>query len=336
MLAKTIAFPHRPPPIGGPGTFQILLESEVAERGWKISYAEDKVKADVVFVVGGTVKLAWLMRQKYAGAKIVHRLDGLNWRPWQQSSPLRTRTMASIRNVLMRTIRDLFADYVIYQSEFIKDWWRSYYGLSNKMESVIYNGTNLSVFRQQTVHIDDFDLRIGCVEGTIEEDGATLETIIGIASRAKAEGQKWRIDLYGSAGGELSRAVQGLDNVHLHGKFPRDRMPAIYNSCNLFLVLEINPPCPNSVVEALASGLPVIGYDTGALSEMLTPNGGLVVPYGSNPWRLESPNVSGLYDGIMDMAKDLNSRSLSARRLAEEKFDAKLMLQRYMDVIEGI
>ena len=57
---------------------------------------------------------------------------------------------------------------------------------------------------------------------------------------------------------------------------------------------EVNPPCPNSVIESLACGLPVIGFDSGSLKELVTDDAGCIVPYGSNPWKLETPDISAL------------------------------------------
>ncbi len=37
---------------------------------------------------------------------------------------------------------------------------------------------------------------------------------------------------------------------------------------DLFLYSHLNPPCPNSVVEAISCGLPVVGFDSGAMSEL--------------------------------------------------------------------
>ena len=39
------------------------------------------------------------------------------------------------------------------------------------------------------------------------------------------------------------------------------------SSVSVYLGLERNLPCPNSVVESLASGTPVVGYVTGSLPE---------------------------------------------------------------------
>ena len=60
-----VAFPHKPSLIGGPGSFQLLLEKKLLSEKHNIVYAgEDYTKnPDVVLVVGGTRKLLWLIKQ---------------------------------------------------------------------------------------------------------------------------------------------------------------------------------------------------------------------------------------------------------------------------------
>jgi len=334
MPPCTIAFPHRPPIIGGPGTFQTLLVKKLEQDGWGITYPDDKVKADVVFVVGGTAKLGWLASQKRKGATIVHRLDGLNWKPFLLDGPFKEKIVAQIRNWLCVIIRNHFADHVVYQSNFIKEWWHRAHGMAKVKESVIYNSTDLSVFHARTNHKNKKIERIVCVEGAVGDDAPTVNTVVKLAKFAATDHKNWAFYIYGDVGSILTEKTKDLDNVNLCGRLPRSEMAKVYNMSDVYLALEINPPCPNSVVEALASGLPVVGYDTGSLSELISPDGGVTVPYGGNPWHLDSPDVDGLYSAINEVDSQLYERSSYARRMAEERFDVKLMLQYYMEIIE--
>ena len=78
------------------------------------------------------------------------------------------------------------------------------------------------------------------------------------------------------------------------GQFRASEIPKLARSSHLMYCAEVNPPCPNSVIEALACGLPVIGFDSGSLKELVTDDAGCVVPYGANPWKLETPDISAL------------------------------------------
>ena len=45
-------------------------------------------------------------------------------------------------------------------------------------------------------------------------------------------------------------------------------------------------------MEALACGMPVVSFDTGALPELVTQDAGRVVAYGADAWRLEPPDIA--------------------------------------------
>jgi len=61
-----------------------------------------------------------------------------------------------------------------------------------------------------------------------------------------------------------------LSNINFRGIVSRSTIPHIYNSLNkcIFLMLERNPPCPNSLIEAMCSGVPSIGLDEGSFKEI--------------------------------------------------------------------
>ncbi|WP_161605880.1 glycosyltransferase family 4 protein [Halococcus thailandensis] len=61
-----------------------------------------------------------------------------------------------------------------------------------------------------------------------------------------------------------------LENVHLTGRIDKKRLPAIYANATGFLFPTIREGCPNVVLEAMASGLPVVGYETTSMPELVT------------------------------------------------------------------
>jgi glycosyltransferase involved in cell wall biosynthesis len=112
-------------------------------------------------------------------------------------------------------------------------------------------------------------------------------------------------------------------------------MPQIF--CNaILLVLEVNPPCPNSVIEALASGIPIVGFDSGALRELVPEGAGIIIPYGGDPWKLEVPNVSALPEAIDKVLKRWDDFSRNARRAAEERYDIEKVSDAYLCIAQSL
>ena len=104
------------------------------------------------------------------------------------------------------------------------------------------------------------------------------------------------------------------------GVVDRDKIPEIDRSGHVFFSAELNAGCPNSVVEALACGLPVIGFQTGSLPELVVEEAGKTVPYGANHWKLEPPDIESLSLAAMEVLKDQEQYHVAARRRAEASF----------------
>jgi glycosyltransferase involved in cell wall biosynthesis len=117
------------------------------------------------------------------------------------------------------------------------------------------------------------------------------------------------------------------------GLLPREQIPALARSAHLLFSADVHPACPNSVIEALACGLPVISFDTGSLSELVTPQTGYIGPYGSNSWQLEPPDVAGLALGAENVLKNWPAFSLAARQRAESVFGLDQMVADYLEVL---
>jgi glycosyltransferase involved in cell wall biosynthesis len=113
------------------------------------------------------------------------------------------------------------------------------------------------------------------------------------------------------------------------GLVPSERIPEIDRSAHLLYSADVNAACPNSVVEALACGLPVLSFDTGALPEMVIGNAGRIVPYGGDPWRLEDPDLDGLAVGAVKILNQQDRFRGDARKRAESAFDLDRMVEGY-------
>ncbi len=82
-----------------------------------------------------------------------------------------------------------------------------------------------------------------------------------------------------------------------------------------------------------ACGLPVAGFDTGSLAEIVTHGSGEVIPYGADPWKLEQPDIHGLAEAIQRMLTDQAAYRKAARRRAEEAFGVDKMVDGYLEAL---
>jgi len=117
------------------------------------------------------------------------------------------------------------------------------------------------------------------------------------------------------------------------GLVPREQIPALDRSAHLLYAADINAACPNSVVEALACGLPVVSFATGALPELVTGDAGRIVPYGGDPWQLHPPDLDALARAAAEVLADQARFRAGARRRAEEALGLDPMVDAYLDVL---
>jgi len=112
-------------------------------------------------------------------------------------------------------------------------------------------------------------------------------------------------------------------------------IPTIDQTAHLFFSGDINATCPNAALEAMACGLPVLAYDTGAMRELVPPGAGRVVPYGGNAWELAEPDGAALADAAREILSGQAQYSRQARQHAVENFNIRDVADKYLEVLLG-
>jgi len=119
---------------------------------------------------------------------------------------------------------------------------------------------------------------------------------------------------------EVEQELQAVEGVRVHCDLDANSegMRRLYAQADLFVLPTLGDCLPLALLEALASGLPVVATEVGALSEaVLTGENGLLVPPG---------DVPALQQAIYALTTDASRRrafAQAARRHAEARFDAQ-------------
>ena len=330
-----MTFPHAPGS-GGPGSFQTRFEAALTERGWAISHAGDtgQTLPDLVMVVGGTRKIPWLHRMKQKGVPIVYRLDGLLWLHRVggfRAAP--SRWLGSeVRNGMAQWIHGRLANCVVYQSDFVRDWWQRKGWWQSSDAVVIRNGLDLEEFHPAGAAAGGLSAKpdVVCVEGHVDYSPYAIDLLNTMAGELAAQGT--RLIIYGGFANPSRR--ERLDaRIDYRGLIRRDAVPEVYRG-RVALSLDVNPACPNAVAEALASGAPGIGFDTGSVKELVGDEAGRIVPFGADPWKGDAPEIQPLVEAYREVAGRFQAYSAAARLRAEQCFDLGKMVEAYVQVIE--
>lgn len=326
---------------GGPVSFQGKLAAGLQKRGIDVCYNLDDRPYDAVLVIAGTRRYLLALRQaKMGGVKVVHRLDGLNWLHRQRRTSLRHFLRAEVNNRIVAGIRRSLADRVVYQSQFVHDWWEDWYGMTRIPWTVIHNGVDLSVYTPEGVETrPEGRYRMLLVEGSLA-GGQDVGLGIGL-QLAECLQNEHNLPMEVMVAGLLTPALEKMWQerarvpLTLLGIIKREQVPALDRSAHVFYAAEPNPPCPNSVIEALACGLPVAGFATGALPELVLGDAGRLVPYGGDPWKLDPPDIPALAKAAGELLLEQARFRKGARLHAEKALGLDTMVDAYLEVLLG-
>lgn len=325
---------------GGPSSFQSKLRAGLAARGISTHHDPRTAGTRALLVIGATRRLGDLVYAKSHDIRIVQRLDGMNWLHKKQPTGWRHYLRSERMNLQLSFIRRWLADNIVYQSGFTRDWWNTAYGSLKKPTQVVHNGVDLAVFSPSGPGSppDDF-IRLLVVEGSFKggHERDLFNAVDAAQQLSDLLNRKVELAIAGNAP-EKMRAQVSLSrqaSIRWLGIIPHKEIPTLDRSAHLLFPAEINAACPNSVVEALACGLPVIGYATGSIPELIGQAGGMSVPYGADYWRLESPQTDGLVKAAAHVLENLSAFRASARQRAEEFFSLEKMVERYEQVLLG-
>ena len=323
--------------LGGVTSFRLKFEDGLRARGVDVTHDLSQ-QADAVLVLAGTKNLLPLRRARRRGRRIVQRLDGINWVHRVRWAGLRYTIRAIYGNANLSFIRRRLADHVIYQSQFIKRWWEDWYHPARIPSSVIINGVDLNRYTPHGLHErPSSHYRLLVVEGSLA--GGQNSGLFNAVSLANALSKKSKIELtiVGRVDGRTKSRFknQTVFRIRFMDRIPPEQIPWMMRSSHILFSAEVNPPCPNSVIEALACGLPVIGFDTGSLSELVQGDAGRLVPYGANQWKLKQPDIPALADTATEVLEEQPRFRKSARERAESALGVDKMVDEYLQVLLG-
>lgn len=325
--------------LGGPASFQSRLITGLQKRGVETTFDPQDPAVGAILVIGGTRELGSLRQAKRRGVRIVQRLNGMNWVHRKRFTGVRHFLRSERGNWLLSTIRSRLADAIVYQSEFSQRWWNDARGAVKAPGIVVHNGVDLSAYSPVGVEIPPGDIyQVLVVEGHF---GGGYEQGLHTAVRMtellnRRMDRPVELTVVGDLPFRLRSAFQHAGcRIHYLGVLQRNTLPALYRSSHILFSADINAACPNSVIEALACGLPVVSLDTGSLRELVPAQAGCISAYGGNVWNLDRPDVFGLADCAREVLENQVSYRLGARERAKQAFSLDLMVEKYLQVLLG-
>jgi glycosyltransferase involved in cell wall biosynthesis len=244
--------------VGGPTTFLKNLKAYFDRVGFQ--YVSDIRKGSVIlFPI--SYDLRKLKKFKNRGGRICQRLDGIYYPQKHGDDYIK-------RNEKIKTIYSALADHIIFQSEYSRAQCFDMFGPVPESDySIVTNGVNTEIFYPDVDRIFDRTDVHFCTTGNFRNADMLVPVIQALDS---LHGDiDFVLHVVGPIRNEDCAAVMSRKYIVHHDRCSMDEVSDILRKSDIFIYSHLNPPCPNSILEAIASGLPIVGYNSGAMEELL-------------------------------------------------------------------
>ena len=244
---------------GGPGTFLRNLKSYLDAVNYP--YTPKYKRGDSIFFPI-RCDLKTLNKVKKHGGQVVQRLDGVYLDNYHDNYKMRNQRIAHIYHD--------YADWVVFQSNWCRRECEFMLGeRQSPQHRTIYNGVNNHIFypsqntftgnepvdfvtsgRFKGAHLEMLNLLLAALD--------LLQNKIEFRLHVIDQMQHTDLPYYASKKYVVTHTAQSMQGV-----------AELLRKGHIYLSSIANPPCPNAVLEAVASGLPVVCFDSGSMAELL-------------------------------------------------------------------
>jgi len=288
---------------------------------------------------------------------IVYALSNAPYLPRLALSALKARNIPVVLNqngvfypgwfgdgweVQNRTMAEVYhqASYVLWQSEFCRRSADKFLGYRSGPGEVLYNAVDTNYFCP-TESRSSQSFRF-LVTGKIGKHlgyrlGSTIEGLararkLGLDAKLIIAG--WVEDLKGT---QIWIEQCGLeDHVDLVGQYAQENAADIYRGADAYVITKYLDPCPNTVIEAMSSGLPVLYSDSGGIRELVGSSAGIGLSVPEDWNEIHVPNCADIGYGMLNIAENAKNMGEEARARAIAKFDIKAWIRRHSEIFDTL
>lgn len=298
-------------------------------------FPEDKRRFNLVYVLSNAPYLpAFALRAlKARGIPIVHNQNGVFYPAWFDGDWRGENARMALSYRL--------ADHVFFQSDFCRRAAEQFLGPLEGTGEILHNAVDTRHFSpgQRTAPQADGPF-VALVTGKITHHlfYRIDSTVHGVA-RARETGLDVRLRIAGTLDAsslaetrDLAARLGLADAIDLTGPYTQSEAPDVYRGADVYITTKHNDPCPNAVIEALASGLPVIYSDTGGVPELVGAEAGIALPCAEDWERAHVPDAADIAGALERVANDDGSMAAAARRQAVDRFDITDWIERHRQV----
>ena len=322
--------------ITGPGRFLFNLERGLLIKKIKI---ERKLlgKCNKALIISSAPNKFYKFC-KNKNIKTFLRIDGFSVPDYYNNKSLRKFDYDRIITNQNMQLGLLKSDFIIYQSNFSKEMSDKYLYNRNNNYSIIYNGVNTIDFKPDIFSHSD-KLKLG-VLGSLRDTDIMLLSLESF-KKIKLVNKSVELWFIGSTTDKVldfinvwkKNNIAISNDIKIFGKIEYDELPNILNKIDISLHLTSGDWCPNSVLENLSCGNPIICFNYGGTKELVG-DAGVIIK--AEPYDYNINNILKIVDAINLINKNLKKYSKLARERAITKFSLDIMIKEYKNVFNKI
>jgi glycosyltransferase involved in cell wall biosynthesis len=228
-------------------------------------------------------------------------------------------------------------------SAWLRDTARSSALLREAAIQAIPNPIDTAVFKPSDVSArEQFKSELGMQKGAfallfaamkISEERKGFQYLSQALDMIKAQHPDLAIEIVVMGKSEIEPLMTLPYPVHLLGMIQEAAdLSLVYGACDVFVIPSLEDNLPNTVMESLACGTPVVGFDTGGIPEMVEhEKEGVIVA---------QKDSQGLANGIARILQSTEAEMQQWRNAAREKvlthYDEAIVARRYQQVYEDL
>lgn len=230
-------------------------------------------------------------------------------------------------------------DHAMFPSAYMRDEYRRK-GISLKNTKVVYGAIDTNVYINQRTNIKSKDTMSLLYIGRLTRGKGVHTAIQAIRKLVNEYGHsRLKLTIVGEGDNDYVAYLHQLVEQNKADAFvtflpaqPKEALPELYRQFDIFLFTSIwNEPFGRVIVEAMASGVTVVGTKVGGASEILVDNENALI------FKPDDPDSLAQQLNRLIESPDLRKRLIgSAQETAVNKFDIKRMTSEIESYLQGI
>lgn len=332
----------------GPGRFISNLDKGLIKVGEVKIIRNPFLGARTLLVISSMPIFMYRLMQKI-GVKVVLRVDGFSYPDLYNNETYEETKNRSKRSFTLARIKTNYqiqsglklADWVVFQSEFSKEMSGKW--LYNRIHnfSVIANGVDIELFKP--INIKQEQKHIISVHGNLRDIDIILCALNVFALLERGQHNfEFCFRLIGNKTFQVCETIDRFlsenddvkEKIELIGGVNAEQLAKLLPESSVSLHLTSADACPNSVLESLSCGVPIVCQAYGGQSELVG-DAGIVID-NKEAFDYSHTVAEMASQAIVNMMPRLDDFKVRARERAQTYYSFKMMSSKYNDVFKDV